>query len=122
MLTPRCRMCGKENETVSQIVSSVHNWLRTSTRNAVMTKLHLLFTGLRARNLASGAVGRSYEHFVEKVFENENATILWYVLIQTHRKIERSKPAAILLDKSRKVWFVPDVACPFDTRAVKGKD
>ena len=57
--SPRCRMCDRENETVYILYPNVHNWLRTSTRNAVMTKLLLLFTGICTRNLASGAVEKA---------------------------------------------------------------
>ena len=65
---------------------------------------------------------KSYEHFVEKdtrILENEDAKILWDFSIQTERKLEHNKPDFVLLDKSKKVCFVLDVACSFDTRVIK---
>ena len=45
--------------------------------------------------------------------------IIIIIIIQTERKIEHNKPDVVLLDKSKKVCFVLDVTCPFDTRVIK---
>ena len=74
------------------------------------------------KNFCLSCCGKSYEHFVEKdtrILENEDAKILWDFSIQTESKIEHNKLDVALLEKSNKVCFVLDVACPFDMRVIK---
>ena len=57
----------------------------------------------------------------EKIYyiENDRVKILWDFSIQTETKIDHDKPDLILLEKMEKIYFIVDVACPFDSRIEK---
>ena len=47
---------------------------------------------------------------------------MWNFSIQTEMKINHNKPDLIVLEKE-KIWYIVDVACPFDPQIEnKGKD
>ena len=120
--SPRCRMCDRENETVSHIVSECTQLAQNEYKKCRHDKINAIIHWHLCKKFGFSCCGKSYEHFVEKdtrILENEDAKILWDFSIQTERKIEHNKPDVVLLDKSKKVCFVLDVACPFDTRVIK---
>ena len=65
---------------------------------------------------------KSYEYFVGanmKVLENDEVQLLWDFSIQTERRLEKSKPDIVVLDKKQKLCLAIGVACQFDTKIKK---
>ena len=42
--------------------------------------------------------------------------MLWDFAIQTDKKLEHNKPDLTIVDKEKKICYIVDVACPFDSR------
>ena len=55
------------------------------------------------------------------MLENDNVNILCDFSVQTDRKLEHNKPDVLIVDKQIGACHTVDVACPFDTRARKGR-
>ena len=65
---------------------------------------------------------KSYEHVVNNekvVLENEDAKVLWDIPIQIDLKLDHKRPDITMIDKKKKVCWLFDIACSFDTRIVQ---
>ena len=96
----KCRLCGKVNETVRQIVCEYpmstqreykrrHDWLGR--------KIHWEI----CRKIGFDVNGKWYKHEPEKVVENDSWKILWDFTIQTDHVIEARRPDMVIIDKTR---------------------
>ena len=57
-----------------------------------------------------------YDHVPEKVVENDQVKILWDFNIQTDHVIQHRRPDVVLLDKTKKMCHLIDIAVPGDVR------
>ena len=121
-ITETCRMCGDKEETISHIVSEckqlAQNEYKLSRHDKVAAILHRDIC--KKNGFECG--DKSYEHVVDsekKVLENEDVKVLWDFPIQTDKKLDHNRPDITMIDKRKKVCWLIDVACPFDTRIDK---
>ena len=121
-ITETCRMCGDKEETISHIVSEckqlAQKECKLSRHDKVAAILHLDIC--KKNGFECG--DKSYEHVVDsekKVLENEDVNVLWDFPIQTDKKLDHKRPDITMIDRRKKVCWLIDVACPFDTRIDK---
>ena len=53
------------------------------------------------------------------VLENKHVKVLWNVIIKTDKLLDHNRPDIIMIAKKKKVCWLIDVVCPFDTRTNK---
>ena len=116
----KCRLCGKVDETVRNIVCECpmlaqreykrrHDWLGKKIHWEVCRK-----TGFDVNE-------KCYKHEPEKVAENDSRKILWDFTIQTDHLIEARRPDMVI-DKTKNECKIIDFACPFDSRIKESEE
>lgn len=117
-----CRMCGEREETVAHVVSECKQLAQNEYKKVRHDKVAAILHWHMCKQYGFAYTEKSYEHFVEKgmrVLENEDVKVLWDFPIQTDAKLDHNRPDIVLIDKKKKICFLIDVACPFDTRIEK---
>ena len=117
-ISPLCRLCKEYNETVAHIVSECPRlaqnqykiWRHDEVARIIHWKLCEKYGYERGKTW--------YEHKTEKVLETGESKMLWDFAIQTDKKLEHNKPDLTIVDKEKKICYIVDVACPFDSRIV----
>ena len=118
-VSPMCRMCGKRNENISHIISECEDLAQKEYKiwrhDKVAAIIHWDLCGKYGFCHSS----KHYEHVVtkeNKVLENKEVKILRDFPIQTDHKLEHNKPDIVIMEKGKRICYIIDVACPFDTR------
>ena len=112
-VTEKCRICNQHNESVEHILNGctkLSNGDYKHRHDRVAAALHW---GM-CKDYGFPAESKWYNHYAEKVLENENYKILWDFHLQTDNPIEACKPDLVLLDKQKKEALLIDVAVPKD--------
>ena len=113
-ISPLCRMCGKENETVAHIVSSCEKLTQKYYKQWRHDKVAQILHWNLCKKYDLQAATKFYDHVPEKVSENDLVKILWDFNIQTDKKLEHNKPDITLQDKKNNECLLIEVSCPFD--------
>ncbi len=119
-ISPKCRMCGDRDETISHITTECSALAQKQYKNwrhdKVAQIIHWEFCGRVGVKRAE----KWYDHEPEGVIETERYKILWDFKVQTDHQLDHNRPDLIFYDKEKQSCQIIDVACPFDTR-VKNK-
>ena len=121
-ITETCRMCGDKEETISHIVSECKQLAQKEYKLSRHDKVAAILHWDICQKNGFECGDKSYEHVVDsekKVLENEDVKVLWDFPIQTDKKLDHNRPDITMIDKRKKVCWLIDVACPFDTRIDK---
>ena len=114
-VTDKCRLCGKETENVTYIVSSCGMLAQKEYKrrhDMVCQNIHWAL----CIKFGFECSQNWWEHKPELPLENDKAKILWDFLFQTDRRIEHRKPDIVVLDKTKNTCLIVDVAIPGDHR------
>ena len=114
-VSDKCRLCGKETENVTHIVSSCGMLAQKEYKrrhDKVCQNIHWAL----CIKFGFECSQNWWEHKPELTLENDKAKILWDFLFQTDRRIEHRKPDIVILDKTKNTCLIVDVAIPGDHR------
>ena len=111
----KCRVCGKVDETVRQIVCEClmlaqreykrrHDWVGRKIHRGVFRKI-----GFDVNE-------KWYKDEPEKVVENDSWKIFWDVTIQTDHVIKARRPDMVIIDKTKNECKIIEFSCSFDSR------
>ena len=114
-VSPMCRMCNKAEETVFHIVSECSKMAQTEYKGR-HDKLAKVIHWDLCKKYGVKVLAKWYDHVPEKVVENDQVKILWDFNIQTDHVIQHRRPDVVLLDKTKKMCHLIDIAVPGDTR------
>ena len=98
-ISPKCRLCGTEEETIMHLVSG---W--------ELYKKH----GLES-------LDRWYEH-TPAVVENDEVELYWNITIQTDMTVAHNRPDIMLVEKAIRKWTIINIAVPGDFNVVRTED
>ena len=107
-----CRACHSSNETIHHIISGCQVLAPldyTCRHNQVAKIIHQQLA--KTFNLVE-TVPPYYKYEPPPVLENRNATLYWDKQIITDKTIDHNKPDIILMDKSKRITYVIDIAVP----------
>ena len=110
---PKCRLCGRFDETIDHIVSGCPELAKTEyihRHNRAAAHMHWKI----CKEFGIGVSERWYEHEPKTVTENDNVTILWDMPIHTDRTIAANRPDIVLKNKKEKTCFLIDMTVPLD--------
>ena len=107
-------MRGKENETVSHIVSSCEKLTQKHYKQWRHDKVAQILHWNLCKKYDLQVATKFYDHVPEKVSENDLVKILWDFNIQTDKKLEHNKPDITIHDKKNNECLLIEVSCPFD--------
>ena len=114
-VSPMCRMCNKAEETVFHIVSECSKMAQTEYKGR-HDKLAKVIHWDLCKKYGVKVLAKWYDHVPEKVVENDQVKILWDFNIQTDHVIQHRRPDVVLLDKTKKMCHLIDIAVPGDIR------
>ena len=115
-------MCGDKEETISHIISECKQLAQKEYKLSRHDKVAAILHWDICKKNGFECGDKSYEHVVDsekKVLENEDVKVLWDFPIQTDKKLDHNRPDITMINKRKKVCWLIDVACPFDTRIDK---
>ena len=108
---PMCRICGKNQETIDHLVSGCSEFAKTEyihRHNKAAAYLHWAIC--KHYNIA--VKDKYYEHEPSTVEDNEEATIMWDMPIQTDREIKANRPDIVVKNKKEKTCLLIDMSIP----------
>jgi len=114
----RCRVCRLYPETVQHLLSAcpiLAGREYVERHDNVCRELHHEI--LKTYHFRTEE--KWYRHNPKAVYENDMATILWNMQIQTDRKLAHNKPDIVIKDKQNKNCYIIDVAIPSDFNLIK---
>ncbi|KXJ16764.1 uncharacterized protein LOC110235072 [Exaiptasia diaphana] len=108
---PMCRICGKNQETIDHLVSGCSELAKTEyihRHNKATAYLHWAI----CKHYNIEVKDKYYEHEPSTVEDNEEATILWDMPIQTDREIKANRPDIVVKNKKEKTCLLIDMSIP----------
>lgn len=117
--TTKCRLCGKEEESVQHIISacSVLAPIAYQSRHDDMGKvLHLMVaqkTGLIKDNIVM------YKYKPSPILENVQVKLYWDTTVVTDKEVLHNRPDMIIVDKEKKLCIIIDFSVPLDDNVDK---
>ena len=118
--TPLCRLCNERDETTFHILSECTKIAGTEYKKRHDGVAKIVHWNL-CKQYGFQTKKKWYDHETETVMENENAKILWDMMIQTDHVITARRPDIVVKDKLLDHTWLIDVAVPGDGR-VKEKE
>ena len=115
--SPLCRLCRTHYETIDHILNGCPKLAQTEYKcrhDKVAAALH--WSLCKEYGFTHGK--KWYEHWAEKVLENDKVKLLWDFHVQSDHVIEHCRPDLLLVDKETNTATIIDVAVPGDTRIV----
>ena len=115
--SPLCRLCRTHYETTDHILNGCPKLAQTEYKcrhDKVAAALH--WSLCKKYGFSHG--NKWYEHWAEKVLENDKVKLLWDFHVQSDHIIEHCRPDLLLVDKVSNTATIIDVAVPGDTRIV----
>ena len=109
----KCRLCNEKEETVDHLVSSCSKIAQTDYKERHDKVARMLYWNL-CKNYNLPAEDQWWQHYPDKIIENEQAKILWGFKIQTDGQIAHNIPDITVIEP-KQVWLI-DVAIPGGTR------
>jgi hypothetical protein len=113
-VNPKCRLCGKKDETVEHLVSACSKLAQTEYK-ARHDKVASIIHWYLCKQIGVQVPKEWYEHQPSAITENENKKILWDFSVQTDRVIQARRPDIVLIDGDRNAVTIIDIAVPADT-------
>ena len=113
-------MCNEFEETIDHIVAACPLFANTEyiqRQDKAAGHLHWRI----CKHYKLPAAGKWYEHKPEKVTENETATVLWDMPLNTDKEIKANRPDIIIKDKKEKKCIMINMSIPSE-RNVSIKD
>ncbi|XP_020899453.1 uncharacterized protein LOC110238147 [Exaiptasia diaphana] len=107
---PMCRICGKNQETID-LVSGCSELSKTEyihRHNKAAAYLHWAI----CKHYNIEVKDKYYEHEPSTVEDNEEATIMWDMPIQTDREIKANRPDIVVKNKKEKTCLLIDMSIP----------
>ena len=98
---PMCRICSKQQETIDHLVSGCSELAKTEytqRHNRIAAYIHWKI----CKHYNIKVTDKYYEHEPKTVTENNEATILWDMPIQTDREIKANRPDIVVKDKKQR--------------------
>ena len=96
--TPLCRLCNKNTESVTHIISTCPNLAKNQYQKRA-DKIAKKTNWLLRKKFHLECNDKWYEHGSDSVLENEGCKILWDFPIQSHKVIEHRRPDIVCIDK-----------------------
>ena len=98
--SPMSRICSKQQETIDHLVSGCSELAKTEyTQRQNRTAAYIHWKICKHYNIK--VTDKYYEHEPKTVTENNEATILWDMPIQTDREIKANRPDLVVKDKKQ---------------------
>ena len=113
-MDPKCRLCGRFDETIDQLVSGCPELAKTEyihRHNKAAAHMHWKI----CKEFGIEVKERWYEHEPKTVTENDSVTILWDMPIHIDRTITARRPDIVLNNKKDKTCLLVDKTVPLDT-------
>ncbi len=114
----RCRICGKESETIYHILAGCDVLAKGQyfdRHNAVCKYVH--FMALKVYSLEHGV--NWHTHKPKDVIRTNDVEIIYDQILGTDRPVGSNRPDIVIRDKVGKKAYIIDVSCPCDTNVVK---
>ena len=121
-MSPQCRMCGTEDETVAHIVSECPKLARKECKNLRHDNVVKVIHWKLCEKWGFEKAKKWYMHQPERVLESAHCKILWDFRIQTDKQLEHNRPDITVIEKKDKSCILIDPSCPFDTRIEKKEE
>ena len=113
-LDPKCRLCGRFDETIDHLVSGCPELAKTEyihRHSKAAAHMHWKI----CKEFGIEVKERWYEHEPKTVTENDSVTILWDMPIHIDRTITARRPDIVLNNKKDKTCLLIDKTVPLDT-------
>ena len=113
---PKCRICGQFQETIDHLVSGCPELAKTEyiqRHNKAAAYLH--WTICKQYNIK--VQDKHYEREPATVTENQTATILWDMPIQTDKEKKANRPDIVVKDKKERTCLLIDMSIPTEMKA-----
>jgi len=108
---PMCRICGQFQETVDHLVSGCPELAKTEyIQRHVKAAAYLHWTIYKHYNIK--VQDKHYEHEPASETENQTATILWDIPIQTDKEIKANRPDIVVKDKKERTCLLIVMSIP----------
>lgn len=117
-INTKCRMCNQYNETVDHIISGCPVLAKSEyiyRHDRIGSYIHWTI----CRHYKIETDNRWYKHVPNKVQDNEQATIIWDMPVQTDKEIKANRPDIIVKDWAKNTCLLIDVSVPSDQNIVK---
>ena len=108
---PKCGMCNEFEETIDHIVAGCPVLAKTEYIQRYDKAAGYLHWRI-SKHYHFPAAYKWYEHKPEKVTENETATILWDMPVNTDKEIKANRPDIIIKDKKEKICIMIGMSIP----------
>ena len=106
-----CRICSKQQETIDNLVCRCSELAKTKyTQIHNRTAAYIHWKICKHYNIK--VTDKYYEHEPKTVTENNEATILWDMPIQTDREIKANRPDKIVKDKKQRTFQLIEISVP----------
>ena len=104
-----CRICSKQQQTIDHLVSGCSELAKTEyTQRHNRTAAYIHWKICKHYNIK--VTDKYYEHEPKTVTENNEATILWDMPIQTDREIKANRPDIIVKDKKQRTCQLIEIS------------
>ena len=100
-ISPLCRMCGTEDETVAHIVSECPKLAQKEYKNLRHDNVAKVIHSKLCEKWGLVKAEKWYMHQPEIVLESEHCKILWDFPIQTDKQLEHNRPDITVIEKER---------------------
>ena len=121
-VSPLCRMCGMEDETVAHVVSECPKLAQKEYKNLRHDNVAKVIHWKLCEKWGFEKAEKWYMHQPERVLESEDCKILWDFPLQTDKQLEHNRPDITVVEKKDKICKLIDPSCPFDTRIEKKEE
>ena len=106
-----CRICSKQQETIDHLVSGCSELAKTEytqRHNRIAAYIHWKI----CKHYNIKVTDKYYEHEPKTVTENNEATILWDMPIQTDREIKANRPDIVVKDRKQRTCQLIEISVP----------
>ena len=106
-----CRICSKQQETIDHLISGCSELAKTEyTQRHNRTAAYIHWKICKHYNIK--ATDKYYDHEPKPITENNEATILCDMSIQTDREIKANRPDIIVKDKKQRTCQLNEISVP----------
>lgn len=114
-VSPLCRVCGKESESVDHLVSVCESLAKREYRRR-HDRMGLRVYWEVCRKYGIQCAERWYEEKPDevRVSKDQNYEVWWDRAVQTANTMESNRPDVVLIDRVQKEWIIIDFSVPWD--------
>ena len=120
-LSPLCRMCSENNESMGHLVGECSKLAQTEYKHRhdnVARMIHWNIVHSHGLDVSN----KWHEHKREGIIENDHVKLLWNFNIQTSTYIQTRRPDVVVVDSDRKTSNIIDIAVPGDAGIVEKEE